>query len=129
MDTSCPKTVEWAEIPGYTGFLASTDGQIKRAGASKVKSQRRAANGAWLVEIGRSSRMVHDLIARAFYGHPTCKGYRVRHLNGDLSDNCLENLVWTGAPKYSQGGDVNMQLEREYNRLRLERLSLVELMS
>jgi len=102
---------EWHDIPGCAGFQASPDGQIFDVRRGRLKKQRPAGNGAMQVDIGNSVRMVHDLVARAFYGCPG-SGYRVKHINGDLSDNRVENLVWTGRPKNRQ--EPTMSLESEY---------------
>lgn len=37
--------------------------------------------------------MVHDLVAKAFYGKPP-PGYRVVHLNRNRADNRAENLAY-----------------------------------
>lgn len=120
---------EWHDIPGCPGYRGSEDGQIYDIKRGRIKKQRRASNGAMKVEIGKSTRMVHDLIARAFYGRPLTRGYRVKHLNGNLSDNRPENLVWAGFPVLNtQPPALPSDLEEEYDRVRNERLALVELM-
>ena len=73
--------------------------------------------------------MVHDLVARAYHGRPPARGYRVKHLDGDLSNNRPGNLVWSGQPQSgTQRPTISKDLEQEYERLRLERLELIELM-
>lgn len=131
MDTAYPKTDGWAEIPGCAGHKASPEGDIINSKTGRIKSQRRAANGARIVDIGKSTRLVHDLVARAHFGHPLVKGYRVKHRNGDLGDNRIDNLVWAGSP---QGYDLpspseyNIRLEQEYESVQNERQALIELM-
>lgn len=83
------------------------------------------------VDIGKTTRMVHDLIARTFFG--ICPpGYRIKHRNGDPSNNRKDNLAWAGSPKAadpsSQPRVLPSALEDEYDRVRCERLALVELM-
>lgn len=86
-----------AEIPGFAGYRASDAGQIKNK-HDRLMRQRLAKNGAYRVDLGKATVMVHQLVLRAFTGHPTTKGFYPKHLNGDLSDNRLENLVWAGRP-------------------------------
>lgn len=119
----------WFDIPGCPGYRGSEFGEILDVKKNRLKKQRRAGNGAMQVDIGKSTRMVHDLIARAFYGRPPARGYRVKHLNDDLGDNRPENLVWAGAPVPElQPRTLPRDLEDEYDQVRLERLALVELM-
>lgn len=67
----------------------------------RVIRQRQAKNGAMQVHIGKATVMVHDLILRAWTGHPLVKGYRPKHRNGNRSDNRLFNLVWSGKPRHN----------------------------
>lgn len=90
---------KWADIPGYAGYQASDDGKIVDTRSGKLKRQRPAGNGSLQVHIGKSTRMVHDLVARAHYGRPSCRGYRVKHWNGDRGDNQVDNLLWSGKPR------------------------------
>lgn len=115
-------------IPGCSGYLASGNGQIFLNG--RLRSQRRGTNGVMQVEIGKSTRKVHDLVARAFYGHPLSKGYRVRHANGNRADNRPENLYWASSAAVvpPPPPPEKVQLEREYDKTRLERLVLIDLM-
>lgn len=96
VDTPYPK-IEWGEIPGFTGFRASTDGQIKNA-RGKILTPRPHGSGL-RVDLGKASAMVHNLVLRAFTGRPLSGRYRPKHLNGDLTDNRLDNLVWSGTLK------------------------------
>ena len=120
----------WNTIPGCPGYEASSDGLVINSKKGRIKSQQVAGNGAKQVKIGKSIRMVHDLVARAFYGHPLVKGYRVRHLNGDLADNRSGNLAWTGSPAPSsrQPAPAPRELDLEYDKVRLARLVLIDLM-
>jgi hypothetical protein len=119
---------KWADIPGYAGYLASDDGEIMNSRNGKIKRQRAARNGALQVHIGKSTAMVHDLVARAHHGHPTTRGYRVKHRDGDRSHNRIDNLVWSGRPLTKQPASLAYALQVEYQRLRSDREGLIELM-
>ena len=125
----------WFDIPGCSGYQASEDGQIINVRTGRILRQRpvNAGNGAMQVDIGKSTRLVHDLVARAVYGQPLVRGYRVKFLRGN--SNHKDNLVWSGAAKVdkpkpppSQSPTSSLELEQEYDRVRQERLALVELM-
>lgn len=94
----------WAAIPGFEGrYEASTAGRIRQASASP---RRRAGfivpqNGGageyrriGLMVDGRSRTFyVHRLVAETFMpAH--AKGAEVNHINGDKTDNRIENLEW-----------------------------------
>ncbi|WP_081491224.1 NUMOD4 domain-containing protein [Mycolicibacterium phlei] len=133
MSTSYPKTGEWAPIPGCDGYEASSAGDIRRSGSKQLLKQSVASNGAAKVNIGNSSRMVRDLIARTFFGRPLIKGYRVINLNGDPMDNRADNLAWSGQPDRSehakrQAPTVPIEVVEAYERNEADRLSLIELM-
>lgn len=131
MDEPCLKTDDGADIPGYTGYRATKNGEIVDTRTGRVKQQRPAGNGAMQVHIGKSTRMVHDLVARAFHGRPPGRGYRVKHRDGDLSNNKADNLVWGGTlrqPDGTQEPTISLELEREYEQAHAEHLALIELM-
>lgn len=115
-------------IPGCEGFEASDDGNIYKVGSDKPKKRRSSATGQLQVDIGGTTRMVHDLVARAFHGDAPA-GYRAKPENGDWGDTRASNLIWTGSPALKpQPETIPLEIEREYERLMLERQELIELM-
>ena len=46
---------------------------------------------------GYADRFVHRLVIEAWVGPQPARGYVVRHLNGDPTDNRVENLAWGSA--------------------------------
>ena len=88
----------WKPIPGYEGLYEVSD-------QGRVKSYRRYPEGRLLrpgcmsgghvsVSLGiKNSLCVHALVLLAFVGPPPEK-HECRHLNGNPSDNRLENLRW-----------------------------------
>jgi len=84
----------WRDIPGYEGYQASEDGRIRNRRKRRLKQ--RLNNGSYLVDLGGRTARVHNLVAAAHYGSPTCPGYFVRHRSEDKSDNSAENLMYAG---------------------------------
>jgi len=79
----------WA--PAEDGLYASTLGRVKNWLGKTIPS-RRERNGTETVYLKRAGRhYVHRLVMFAFEG---VSPRRVKHLNGDNSNNCLYNLVW-----------------------------------
>jgi hypothetical protein len=58
---------------------------------------------------------VHQLICRAFLPNPT-NSWGVRHINGDVTDNRLENLEWLGRKK-----EIDGSIESDTDRLVLSK--------
>ena len=102
----------WKPVPGYEGQyevsnqgrVRSLDRQVLCAGAIKGLYLSRKKGrilrpgpsnyGHLSVVLGRrQTRMVHDLVLRAFVGPPPAK-HECCHNNGNPKDNRLENLRW-----------------------------------
>jgi len=72
-------------------YEASNDGQIRNARTKYVKRQWESTTGSMCVSIwGYNNRnyTVAQLVWNAFDGRKC----RIRHINGDKSDNRIENL-------------------------------------
>ncbi|MET9260362.1 NUMOD4 domain-containing protein [Amycolatopsis sp. NPDC004079] len=109
---------EWRPVPGFAGYEASAAGRIRSAGrtivcsSGRVRMMRPKVLTAAETEAGRlavrlrtssgreARREVARLVALAFLdrvgrGQSMNRGrVRIRHLNGDRSDNRAVNLAW-----------------------------------
>jgi hypothetical protein len=100
------KNAEWRDIPGFTGYQAGSDGNVRsidrevvdgRPGGNvkrlrgKVMAQHVGRNGYCTTFVKDGTRPVHRLIASAFLAE-FCAGLEVNHKNGNKSDNRVENL-------------------------------------
>lgn len=84
----------WRAIPGFEKYEVSTDARVRR-GRHVLRPQ---ANGWYpsyaLSKGGRSKRIgVHRLVLMAFDRLPE-PGEVARHLDGDPTNNHLDNLAW-----------------------------------
>lgn len=126
----------WRSIPGYEGaYEVSTRGRVRskdrmcpgKNGRSephtgKLIKPQRLKSGYYEVSLcshgKRTHRTIHSLVAEAFLG-PRPSGHDVMHLNGDRSDNRLENLNYGTRSEnlqstYSYGGkSANGKLSKE----------------
>ncbi len=93
---------EWREIPGTAGnYLVSDDGQVwslpRTTTVGGVLKQGRDPAGyatvAPCVAGKQRTRRVHCLVLEAFVG-PRPEGAECRHLDGDPTNNHLDNLAW-----------------------------------
>lgn len=88
----------WKDVPKYEGmYQVSNLGNVRsfrRSKEPKLLKPGRMPSGHLSVALGRhSSRCVHELVLLAFVGEKPHK-HECRHLNGNPSDNRLENLKW-----------------------------------
>lgn len=93
---------ELCDIPGYTDYAITRDGRVwskpKRCSPmGRWLKKRLTARGHLYVNLTRGgkphSKYVHRLVLETYVG--TCpEGMECRHLNGDPTDNRVENLAW-----------------------------------
>lgn len=87
---------DWQAIPGYEGlYEASSLGRIR---SPRIILKQRLNNmGYPVVELSKNGRsresLVHRQVIAAFKGAAPA-GLECRHLNGDSTDNRIENLEW-----------------------------------
>jgi hypothetical protein len=98
---------EWREIPGHSGYEASSLGRVRSLDRWIVntRGQRRLLSGnvlrpnknrryqrVWLPE--DNSALVHVIVCATFYGDRPSKYHHAAHWNGDAHDNRACNLRW-----------------------------------
>lgn len=100
----------WRQIPGFEGRYEVSDlgrvrsvdrevetsnGQVRRYRGMILSPGRMNDFGHVSVMLGREggSRCVHELVLLAFVGPPS-EDQECRHLDGDGSNNRLDNLCW-----------------------------------
>lgn len=97
----------WKPIPGYQGYEASSDGDIRRAEATrtnpagyvlKTKIDRHGYRAVSLSVGGVAKhRQVHRLVCLAFHGEPQSADHEAAHGNGVRRDCRAVNLRWATA--------------------------------
>ena len=92
------KKETWRVIPGsFNRYYVSDQGRVKSYAVyaeGRILSPGRMTGGHLSVALGRgNSRCVHELVLSAFVG-PRPEGHECLHINGNPSDNRLENLRW-----------------------------------
>ncbi|MCA1799807.1 MAG: HNH endonuclease [Actinobacteria bacterium] len=86
------------QIPGYPAYYATEAGEIYSTISSKLLAQGVGSNGRPMVGLryakGKYRTVyVHVAVCEAFHG-PRPEGLEVSHLDGDMLNNCPDNLRW-----------------------------------
>jgi len=89
-------------VPGSDFYKVSKDGRVLAAGGPKVTALRPKVTPAGLVVKLRNGQrtgefLVHDLVAEAHLPNPSGLK-KVRHKDGNLRNNKVENLAWVREP-------------------------------
>lgn len=97
----------WKPIPGYVGYEISDRGRIRRTTTRLIKATpvTRKDGTRFVVGLKKDGQsrqeQVHRLLLSAFKSHPPSKSHQARHLDGNPSNNKLDNLAW-GTPTENQ---------------------------
>lgn len=96
-----PNIVElWRPVEGWHGYEVSSMGRVRSRKCMQGMKLRTATNGYIMVMLTQAPRRqnvcVHQLVLRTFVGLEQ-PGQECRHLDGDKTNNRLENLRW-GTP-------------------------------
>ena len=92
-------TVVWKPIPGYPGYSASSDGEIRNEETGHVTKGGDAGNYLKVSVYPKGASKpslcyVHDLVCRAFHGSPKSDKAVVLHKDDDKKNNRASNLCW-----------------------------------
>lgn len=100
---------EWRDVPGFPGYQVSDQGDVVTLKRGTRRPLALAPDrGYHRVRVYRDGvayrRGVHQLVALAFIG-PRPSGHDVRHLDGDGTNNTLQNLAYS-TPSVNQADKV-----------------------
>ena len=106
----------WKDIKGYEGrYLVSNLGRIlslhyEGHDHQKIMRQSQHHTGYLIVHLrnkeSRKTKLVHTLVATAFIPNPDQKKY-VNHIDGNKTNNCVDNLEWVTSLENSQHAIAN----------------------
>ena len=98
--TACPTCFEVTEMkkhPNFPNYSVTKDGRVWSHRSKKWLKNVLRKSGYLHVHLCKNTKVhncrIHRLVLETFVG-PCPGGMECRHLNGDPSDNCLENLQW-----------------------------------
>ena len=95
---------EWRPIANYPGYEVSNQGRVKhikpktRWPANYILNPRPDKDGYPRCDLSKNGKAqhfhVHRLVASAFLQNPSAPNLQINHIDGDKSNNILENLEW-----------------------------------
>lgn len=105
---------EWREIEGFNRYYVSNLGRVKsKIGREKILNQYKVQGNYLQVKLRKDNksynRSVHRLVANAFV-YTDDKTKEVHHINGIISDNTYNNLIWLTREEHIKihNGEINI---------------------
>lgn len=99
------------EIETAQGWFISNKGQIKdKDGNIRIPTPH--PKGYLQTSLSGKNYLVHRLVAKAFIPNPENKP-QVDHIDGDKSNNCVENLRWTTSHENNSNPNTSWRNARE----------------
>lgn len=109
MDGWKTDVIEWRDIPGYEGYQASNDGQVRSLSRIQIRGKKqypiqgqlltpKFMRGYWWVGLGSGNwKTIHRIVCLTFHGEPPEGKPYALHDDGDVDNNHESNLYW-GSP-------------------------------
>jgi len=87
----------WADVPGSPHLMVSTSGRVVSFNKKQPRQLKLSRSGIGYKTVGdpRVKRhYLHTLVCETWHGPRPTPKHQVRHINGNMNDNRLDNLAW-----------------------------------
>ena len=91
-------SVKWKEIDGFPGFFVSNKGHVKFHKTILTPKKKLSGSDYPYVVLRHKWKLwpeyIHKLVWMNFSGKKKIKGWHIHHIDGNVNNNCIENLAY-----------------------------------
>lgn len=87
----------WAKVRGHSDYIVNRSGTLIVGGRLVIRSPSERTDGYFQTKLAKKDYLFHRVVWEAFNEEPIQRGFSIDHIDGDPSNNCLDNLRLSNA--------------------------------